>query len=252
MKKFKGFAAIWAIIGIAVVGFIAVAAYLVIDGNNKATNYNNYDFYSIIEPTKDNGNIGDHVKGSADAPVLIFEYADLQCSHCARMNTYVNKVVEELDGKLGVVYRHFLLPYNQNSTAAASAAEAAGLQGYWKEYVDKLFNEQSEWAYASASKRTELFDKYFEEVTDSEGDMEKFNKDLAGENVSKKISFDMGIGKRLDVSGTPAFYVDGQFIDRGNAGQITVNGKTISWEAGGTVDDFMDLLKDIVAAKLGE
>ena len=252
MKKFRGFSTIGAIIGVAVVVFLAIATYFIIDGNNKATDFSNYDFYSIIEPTKDNGNIGDHVKGSAEAPVLIFEYADYQCPGCASVNSRVNKTIEELDGKLGVVYRSFLLSYHKNGTAAASAAEAAGLQGYWKEYADKLFAEQAEWEYASTSERTALFNQYFEEVTEGEGDINKFNEDLASEAVSKKISFDMGIAKRIDVGGTPAFYIDGQLIDWGNAGEVTVNGKTITWDSARSGDDFVKLLKDIVAAKLGE
>ncbi len=250
MKKFKGFSVGGVIAGLAVVAFIGIAAYLIIDGNNKATNFNSYDFYSVIEPTKDNGNIGDHVKGDASAPVLIFEYADYQCPGCASINPRVNKAIEELNGKLAVVYRSFLLSYHQNGTAAASAAEAAGLQGYWKEYADKLFAEQAEWEYASPSERTELFNKYFNEVTNGEGDLEKFNKDLASEAVSKKISFDMGIGKRINVGGTPAFYIDGQLIDWGNPGEIVVNGKKITWESVRSGDDFVKLLKDIVAAKL--
>jgi len=252
MKKFKGFSVAGVTIGIIVAVLIGFGAYKVIDGNNKATDYDNYDFYSVIEPTRDNGNIGDHVKGDANAPVLIFEYADYQCPGCASINPKVNKVVEELDGKLAVVYRSFLLSYHQNGTAAASAAEAAGLQGYWKQYADKLFSEQSEWEYASPSKRTELFNKYFEEVTDGKGDLEKFNKDIASEAVSKKISFDMGIAKRIDVSGTPAFYVDGQWIKWGDAGSVTVNGKTISWDSARTGEDFMKLLKEIVEAKLAK
>ena len=252
MKKLKGFSALGAVIIVLVMVLLGVATYFVIDGNNKATDFNGYDFYSVIEPTKDNGNIGDHVKGDKDAPVVIFEYADFQCPGCASINPKVNKVIEELDGKLAVVYRNYLLSYHQNGTAAASAAEAAGLQGYWKKYADKLFSEQAEWEYASASERTELFDKYFEEVTDGKGDIEKFNEDLASESVSKKISFDMGIGKRVDIEGTPAFYIDGQLIRWGTAGEVVVNGKKISWESARSGDEFIKLIKEIVAAKIEE
>ena len=121
MKKMKGFSVAGVVIGVLVVVLLAVATYAIIDGNNKATDFNNYDFYSVIEPTKDNGKIGDHVKGDPDAPVLIFEYADYQCPGCASVNPRVNKAIEELDGKLAVVYRSFLLSYHQNGTAAASA-----------------------------------------------------------------------------------------------------------------------------------
>lgn len=252
MKNFKGFSVIWVLIGIAIVALIGVASWAIIDGNNKATDFSNYDFYSVIKPTDNNGNIGDHVKGNPDAPVLIFEYADYQCPGCASINTRVNKVIEQLDGKLAVVYRNFLLSYHQNGTAAASAAEAAGLQGYWKQYADKLFAEQSEWEYASGSERTELFNKYFTEVTNGKGDLEKFNEDISSEAVSKKIKFDMGIGKRVDVSGTPAFYIDGQLISWGSEGSITVNGKTISWDSARSGDEFIKLIKDIVEAKTTE
>ena len=250
MKSLKGAINIWAVVGIVVVILIGVASFFVIDGNNKATNFESYDFYSVIEPTKDNGDIGDHVKGNAEAPVLIFEYADYQCPGCASINPKVNKAIEELDGKLAVVYRSFLLSYHQNGTAAASAAEAAGLQGFWKPYMDKLFAEQSEWEYASASNRTELFDKYFKDVSGDKGDVEKFNQDMASEAVSKKISFDMGVGRRVGVEGTPAFYIDGQLIPWGSEGEVVINGKTISWESTRGGDEFVKLIKEIVETKL--
>lgn len=249
MKKLKGFSVVSAVICIAIVTLIGIGAYLVIDGNNNATDFKDYDFYSVIAPDKNNGNIGDHVKGDENAPALIFEYADYQCPGCASINTKVNKAVEEAGGKLAVVYRSFLLPYHKNGTAAASAAEAAGLQGYWKPYADKLFAEQAEWQDTSSSERTALFDKYFTEVSDGKGDLDRFNQDLASETVSKKISFDMGIGKRVNVESTPAFFVDGQNINWSEAGSVKVNGKTISWDSGRSGDDFVKLLKDIAEAK---
>ncbi len=253
----KGFSVAGVVIGVLCAVLLGVATYVIIDGNNKATDFESYNFYSVIEATKDNGNIGDHVKGDTNAPVLIFEYADYQCPGCASINPKVNRAIEELDGKMAVVYRSYLLSYHQNGTAAASAAEAAGLQGYWKEYANKLFETQAEWEYASASERTAFFDKYFEDVTDGKGDLEKFNSDITSENVSKKISFDMGIGKRIDIQGTPAFYVDGQWINWAEAANIIVvskNGeeKTITWDEAQGGDKFVDLMKKIVAAKLGE
>ncbi|MBR3122287.1 thioredoxin domain-containing protein [Candidatus Saccharibacteria bacterium] len=252
MRSTKGFAVVGAIVGIVVVALIAVAAYFIIDGNNKATNFNDYDFYSVIEATKDNGEIGDHVKGSADAPVLIFEYADYQCPGCATINPRVNKAVEKLNGKLGLVYRSFLLSYHKNGTAAASAAEAAGLQGYWKPYADMLFERQSEWEDLSSSARTDMFAEYFKKVSDGKGDVEKFKEDMDSDAVSKKISFDMGVGKRVGVEGTPAFFIDGQLIDWSEAGSVEVNGKTVSWDEGKSGDGFVELLEEIVEAKLGE
>ncbi len=254
MKKNKGFSTIGVIATVAVVIFLCIVSFIVIDGNNKATDYSSYDFNVAIAPDVHNGNIGDHVKGNPDAPVVIVEYADFQCPGCASLNSRVNAAIEESDGKLAVVYRNYILSYHQNGTAAASAAEAANLQGYWKPYADLLFKNQAEWEYASASERTELFDRYFMEVTDGKGDLDKFNSDLASKEVSQKINFDMAIGNRIDVGGTPAFYIDGQLIDWGNkkGSSITINGETISWDAATTGEQFKDLLIRIVKAKLKE
>lgn len=259
MKKYRGFSAVGVIIGVAVVVFIGVATWLVIDGNNKATNFEEYEFGSVIQPDVHNGNIGDHVKKDKDGsytgePVYIFEYADFQCPGCASLNPKVNQAIDELDGKLAVVYRSYLLSYHQNATAAASAAEAAGLQGYWKEYADKLFAAQSEWEYKSGSERTEVFEKYFAEVTGGKGDLEKFRKDMASDEVSKKISFDMGIGKRINVEGTPAFYIDGQLIPWGSkeGGTVVINGKNLTWESQLSGSDFVEILKKIVEMKLAK
>lgn len=258
MRKHRGFSKF----GVAAIIVAALAAiggltWLVIDGNNKATNFDDYDFNSVISPDVHNGNIGDHTKKDKDgtyegSPVLIFEYADFQCPGCASINPRVNQAVDELDGKLVVVYRNHLLSYHQNATAAASAAEAAGLQGYWKDYADKLFSMQSEWEYSSGSERTTYFEKYFTEVTKGAGDLEKFRKDVASDAVSKKISFDMGIGKRIDIAGTPAFFIDGELIawTAKDGSSITVNGKTITWDKQLSGSEFVQIIKKIVEAKL--
>ena len=63
----------------------------------------------------------------------------------------------------------------------------------------------------------------------------------------------MGIGNRVNIERTPAFYVDGQVIDWGNkeGGSVTINGKTISWDSAQSGDDFGELIEKIVEAKIG-
>ena len=252
MRTKRGFSVIAIVVGVLALAMLGIATYLVIDGNNKATDFNSYDFYSIIEGNKDNGYIGDHVKGSADAPVLIFEYADYQCPGCAGLNPTLNEIIEEMDGKVALVYRSYLLSYHTNATAAASAVEAAGLQGYWKAYADRMFEGQDDWYYATSSERTTIFDGYFIEVTNGEGDLDKFHEDIASENVAKKISFDMGIGKRIDLSGTPALYVAGQWIKWTEASSIVVNGVTIEWdESLGSKEGLSWLFERIYDATVG-
>ena len=234
------------ILGVVAVVLVGIA--VVKNGNQSTDNY-----CRVLEASEENGYIADHVKGSADAPVVIVEYADFQCPGCASVNPLVNSAVEKLDGKVAVVYRNFLLSYHKNGTAAASAAEAAGLQGYWKPFADLLFANQSEWEYATPSERTMLFNEYFMKASDGNGDLDKFLSDISSENISKKINNDMSMAKAVNLQGTPAFYIDGQVIDWSIAGSVEVNGKTVSWDSGRlTADQFVQLFKDIADAKLGE
>lgn len=236
------------ILGVVAAAMVCLIAKFIMDGNANITKYEDYDLHSIIAPTKDNGNIGDHVKGSADAPVVIFEYADFQCSVCAVFNNRVNELLEKYDGKLAVVYRNFLLSYHQNATAAASSAEAASLQGYWKEYADLLFNNQAEWEYASSSERSRLFEKYFTEASNGNGDLEKFKNDVRSGEVSKRLSFDAGIGRRMvEITGTPSFYIDGQYIDRSTASFVMIDGEPVTWSED---DDFMAIMNRIIETKI--
>ena len=50
MKKFKGFSTVGAIVALAIIGIIAVGTYIVIDGNNKATNSKITIFIQLSHP----------------------------------------------------------------------------------------------------------------------------------------------------------------------------------------------------------
>lgn len=209
MNKKGNIGAIVAILAIIAL-FVGVAIWRVIDKSRIA----DYDVNSVISANTDNGEIADHVKGDLEkAKAVIFEYADFQCEACALHNPRINKLIDEYNGDLAVVYRNYLLPYHKNGTAAASAAEAAGLQGYWKEYADKLFTNQSVWYNASGDERTQLFVDFFNSVTNGQGDEAKFRSDMTSEAVKKKLNFDAELGNHVDITGTPTFYLNGEKID---------------------------------------
>lgn len=209
MDKKKNIVAI-----VAIIAVIALFAGVVIWRMVDKSRISEYDTNSVIGANDDNGGIADHVKGDLEkAKVILFEYADYQCEACAAANPRVNKLVEEYNGDLAVVYRNYLLSYHKNGTAAASSAEAASLQGYWKEYADKLFTNQSVWYSASGDERTDIFVSLFNSATNGQGDEAKFRKDITSEAVKKKLSFDADLTARLEIPGTPAFFLDGERID---------------------------------------
>lgn len=204
------------IVGVILVAFASLVGISFMQSQSAKIDYDKYDIDALIEPDEANGNIGDLVTGDRNAPVILFEYGDYQCDACAPMNPYVNQLVEEYDGQLAVVFRTDIMDYHQNGTAAASAANAAALQGYWKEYKDKLFNDLDDWFYSSADKRQDQFEEFFLNVSNGQGDLNKFRQDMRSKDVSQKIKFDNGLSERRGIKFTPTFYLNGEHMDQRN------------------------------------
>ena len=182
--------------------------------SNVSVDIAKYNHASYIEGNEDNGGIADHIKGDPSAPVTIYEYGDYQCSGCANFNPWAKQLLKEYEGKLRIIFRSFPLSIHNNAVAASSAAEAAGLQGYWEEYGDLLFSNQAEWFYSKGSNRINYFVSYFEDVTDGKGDVNKFRSDMASAEVKKKVNFDAALAKSLNITATPAFFgEDGSEIE---------------------------------------
>lgn len=225
------------VLAVLAVAFGGFATFSIIQTQKSAVDFSVYDYNSVIEGNKDNGGIGDHVRGNAKAPVMLFEYADVQCPGCAVMHPRLEKILAEYGDKVGIVYRSIILSYHQNSTAATMAAEAAGKQGYWNEYTMMLFKNQSAWQEIAANQRESVFTDFFKKVTEEKGDVEKFRRDMMSKEVKRKIDFDAGIAERMKVPGTPALYLDGKKLDLTSA----------KGEEG-----FLQMMRDKINEKLGD
>ena len=204
---------IYGLLGVLAVGFLwlcgnAISSNLAYDNWIKSLDTDKY-----IAADSRNGDMGDNYEGNKDAKVIISEYADYQCPFCATVFPYLSDVVKEYNGQVGLIFRSYILSYHQNGTAAASAANAAALQGYWEPYAKKLFKEQSNWESLSATDRDNHFREYFVEVTEGKGDVEKFLKDMNSDAVKQKIKADMAISKHLGVNETPTIYVNGKAFE---------------------------------------
>ena len=222
------------IVGI-VLAFVALIA--ITQLQNKADiDYDAYDLNSVIAADENTGGLAENVDGDPDAPVLLYEYGDYQCTACAPMNPHINELLEEYDGKVAVVFRTYIMSYHDNGVAAASAANAAAIQGYWKEYKDLLYETQNDWYYAEGDERQQMFEQYFEQTTDGKGDLEQFRQDMGSKEVAQKIKFDAALSERVGLEWTPSFYLDGELLDQRNI----------------TTSEFMDLLREKIDAKLAE
>lgn len=177
--------------------------------------YDKYDTKHIIAGDENNGNIGDHVRGKEDSKVIVIEYADLQCPGCATMMPKMTKLHEQYGDRVTFIFRNYPIDGHQNARAASAAVESAGLQGYFWQMLETMYDNRNDWiSVFDTEKRTNIFVGLFQDATDGKGDVEKFKSMLGDANVQKKIDFDKAIGKRRDnVDATPSIYVNGKSVD---------------------------------------
>ena len=144
--------------------------------------------------------IGDsYVKGDKKADYTIIAFSDFQCPFCKRGDDTIKELMKKHDKKIKYVFKHFPLSFHPEATPASKAAYAAGKQGKFYEYHDKLFENQSKLG-------EEL---YVQIAKDLKLDIDKFNKDRASEEADKKVKADMEQGQKVGIQGTPGFILNG-------------------------------------------
>lgn len=149
--------------------------------------------------------IGDHVYGNKASQVVLIEYGDFQCPGCGGAFPQLKTLKEDYKEQIGFIFRNFpLTAIHPNALAAATAAEAAGLQGKFWEMHDKLYETQNAWSNIEAAKRTDAFVGYAEDIG---LDTEKFKNDLSDPKIVAKISRDRALGNKLGVDSTPTLYL---------------------------------------------
>lgn len=185
-----------------------------------ATNVDNLDPTSIIQ--SNNGSIGDHVFGKTDSKVILFEYADYQCPGCGAAYPATHSIQNLYKDKVAFVFRNFpLTTIHPNALAAASVAEAAGLQGKFWEMHDLLFTQRDGWVNLTVSQRGDTFLSYARQLN---LDIDKFTADQASKEVSEKINRDRSLGGKVGVDATPSFFVGSEKMDSDTVDDV-INGK---------------------------
>ncbi|MEK2471595.1 MULTISPECIES: DsbA family protein [Streptomyces] len=146
--------------------------------------------------------------GKPDAPVVLVEYADYQCSFCGRFTretqpALVKKFVDA--GTLRIEFRNFPV-FGADSERAARASWAAGRQGKFWQLHDEL--------YAKTRKGDALAEDKLVEMARTAGvpDLEKFRTDLNGPDAAAALKKDQDEGYQLGVQSTPSFLVNGRPI----------------------------------------
>lgn len=188
-------------LSVAIFGLISFGIYSTKNKSVASPNQKEQDSNNFASDLKITISGVDHIRGNSDAVITLVGYSDFQCPYCVRFHPTMKKIADEYPDKVRWVYRYYPLPFHQAARGAAVAAEAAGRQGKFWEYSDKII-ENSEQDGTGLGEADLI--KYAEELG---LDMAKFKNDLTDKSIDARIERDITSGNNLKVKGTPATYL---------------------------------------------
>jgi formate-nitrite transporter family protein len=160
----------------------------------------------------------DHVDGPDRAELELVMYGDFQCPYCTAAFPIVQRVRDQLVGRLLFAFRHFpLREIHPDAERAAEAAEAAAAQGAFWQMHDRMYESRG------ALSREDLISQ----ATELGLDVDRFTTELDSEVHAPRVQRDVDSGLASGVTGTPSFFVGGRLL----SGSFDAASLTVALEA---------------------
>ena len=148
--------------------------------------------------------------GSADAPVLIEEFSDVECPACAVIGPQLEQLAKANSDIVRLEFYHFPLSYHKFAFTGAEAVECAEDQGKGWEYLGALFEN-----------RKLINDDFFYSLAETLNlNKSKFISCLDNHDKKDKIRIHQTEGRSRSLPGTPTIYINGQYIKWAGYDQI--------------------------------
>jgi len=197
MKQYKRIVLVVPVIVFLALALIVVSAILLRNSRNRGEGaYQRAELKVLLR-----GN--EHLLGVATAPVKIVEYAEAECIYCKRLHPVLLRVVDENEGNVALVYRHFPLSIHPKSfneaIALECAAEAGGNSFFWS-YLETL--------YEATPSNNKIDLAILPELAQTVGiPKEVFNECLTSDRHEARVRDDIESGFVLDVDSVPQLFV---------------------------------------------
>ncbi|HEY9618850.1 MAG TPA: DsbA family protein [Crinalium sp.] len=178
-------------------------------------NQDHYPQQLVVPPSQQ-----DHYQGELNAPVVLVEYGNYQCSQCGEVHRLIQSIQQDFasvfpeGNEICVVFRHFIEHLiHPQAQKAAEAVEAAAAQGQFWQMHNTLFEHQQE-----------LGNGYLVEYANHLGlDICQFLQDISQQVHIDRINRDIESGIQSDVKAAPALFINGiRYTDRWNLESLIV------------------------------
>jgi len=202
----------WVGIGSAA-GLAAVVALFTWEATRtRVANDPDFEQWYKARPTVERPPAGGHAKGPESSSVVIAEFSDFECGHCAQAYRALKSVMPRYREDLRIEFHHYPLDsqcnpamtgsFHRNACLAAFAAECAAAQDKFWPYHDLLFDNQGD-----------LSRETIDRLADQVGlDRDTFSKCLASDAPRAAVARDVAEGARLEIKSTPTLYFNRRTI----------------------------------------
>lgn len=135
--------------------------------------------------------------GAETPQITIHVFSDIQCPYCNQAHFKLVEWVRKHPQELQLVYHHFPLSFHQNANNYARQAVCAAEQGkFWPVLADLFRSGYRPMDLRTLAKRHQM-------------QAQEFIRCSAGKASQLTVDRDLAEGRRLNVQGTPTFFVDG-------------------------------------------
>ena len=145
---------------------------------------------------------------SKDATFTIVEYLDLQCKYCKDAHFTLKNLVQEYDGRVKILYKHYPLNFHNWAQDAALAAVCVAQQnpdGFLK-FADYVYINQ-----ASITKET--FPGVLRDfAAQASMDASQLQRCMAEDSSKAKVAADVAEAQNQGVNAVPAFLINGKIV----------------------------------------
>lgn len=142
--------------------------------------------------------------GSDEAKVYLVEFMDPACETCRAFSPLVKQLMAQNPGKIKLVLRY--APFHQDADYFVRLFEAAKKQGKYWVTLAIMYQYQPQWA-SHHNPQPHLIWRFLE---GSGLDLGKTRREMHDPTITQIIEQDLGDAKRLKVSKTPGFFVNGR------------------------------------------
>jgi protein-disulfide isomerase len=133
-------------------------------------------------------------------PVVVVEYADFQCPHCAETHKTLKNLLPSVSDKITFYFKNFPLPSHTLAEPAARATLAAARQGKFWEMHHTIFERQEQIT-------AEIFEVWAKELG---LDVAKFKADFIAPEIAAQVARDRKESEAFGFRGTPSMLIDGR------------------------------------------